>query len=239
MEVGGGDGEYVSLDIEAWEDFLDSRFKRLSVKIDDPVVREAAPKGEKGEGGDGGSASPEGEGTPSGKDEPEEKEGDDGEVLNITPGLEEGKMVESAGGEGGGVLDDVDCGGTVVQSSLEEQRIRDEGAAQVRDDEAPPENLGENSELVPGNSPGGERLVPVDGVSESGDTTEGIGGVPEEGLAVHDGASFEEKVINDAMVSRLQALIFYFYVIMVIVRSLGCWSGNPMEACLVALSDVS
>lgn len=34
MDVGGGDGEYVSLDIEAWEDFLESRFKRLSVTID-------------------------------------------------------------------------------------------------------------------------------------------------------------------------------------------------------------
>lgn len=34
MEVGGGDGEYVSLDVEAWEDFLESRFKRLSVTID-------------------------------------------------------------------------------------------------------------------------------------------------------------------------------------------------------------
>lgn len=33
MDV-AGDGEYVSLDVEAWEDFLESRFKRLSVIID-------------------------------------------------------------------------------------------------------------------------------------------------------------------------------------------------------------
>ncbi|CAN0092289.1 unnamed protein product, partial [Sphacelaria rigidula] len=43
MEVGGGDGEYVSLDVEAWEDFLESRFKRLSVTID-PETLAADPK---------------------------------------------------------------------------------------------------------------------------------------------------------------------------------------------------
>lgn len=34
MEVGDGEGDYVSLDAEAWDDFLESRFKRLSVSLD-------------------------------------------------------------------------------------------------------------------------------------------------------------------------------------------------------------
>lgn len=34
MEIGDGEGDYVSLDAEAWDDFLESRFKRLSVSLD-------------------------------------------------------------------------------------------------------------------------------------------------------------------------------------------------------------
>lgn len=51
MEVGGGEGEYVSLDVEAWEDFLESRFKRLSVVVDPDTLssnndrRQAEAKG--------------------------------------------------------------------------------------------------------------------------------------------------------------------------------------------------
>lgn len=262
MDVGGGDGEYVSLDIEAWEDFLESRFKRLSVKIDDPVVREAAPKHDsaaaeykgkekEGEGGEGGSASPEGDGTPAGEDEQEgkvvEKEGDDDEVLDITPGLMEGELVESAAGEAGGERDDVGGGdgrGTVVQSSLEEQSVRDEdeGAAQVRDGEVPPENLGGNSEEASGNSSGDEGLaarvqgedgkVPMDGVLEPGDATEQVREVPVSGgkeeLAVSSrsptevhpdgGASCEGEVMHEGgaierkNVSRLPAFILFFLI---------------------------
>lgn len=48
MEVGGREGEYVSLDEEAWEDFMESRFKRLSVTVD-PVAEEKNASEEAGD----------------------------------------------------------------------------------------------------------------------------------------------------------------------------------------------
>ena len=102
MDVGGGEGEYVSLDVEAWDYFLDCRFKRLSVTLD-PVVAQSktdpAPEPEEKETEKDGAAKAEGgEGLTESRGH--ESEGEGGDETEISPGLE--KQKEEVGVAGGG-----------------------------------------------------------------------------------------------------------------------------------------